>query len=69
MNAKALTIIRAQDDINTEHNMKSICRAPWLSKAPDSQWIYAGSNSFITLLNCPVDISKISCIVKPSKVG
>ena len=27
MNAKALSIMRCQDDINTEHNMKSICRA------------------------------------------
>ena len=27
MNAKALSIMRYQDDINTEHNMKSICRA------------------------------------------
>ena len=27
MNAKALSIIRYQDDINTEHNMKSIGRA------------------------------------------
>ena len=24
---KALSIMRYQDDINTEHNMKSICRA------------------------------------------
>ena len=27
MNAKALSIMRYQDDINTEHNMKSIGRA------------------------------------------
>ena len=27
MKAKALSIMRYQDDINTEHNMKSICRA------------------------------------------
>ena len=27
MNAKALSIMRCQDDINTEHNMKSIGRA------------------------------------------
>ena len=27
MNAKALSIMRCQDDIHTEHNMKSICRA------------------------------------------
>ena len=27
MNAKALSIMRYQDDINTEHNMKSICCA------------------------------------------
>ena len=27
MNAKALSIMRYQDDINTEHNMKSICHA------------------------------------------
>ena len=27
MNAKALSIMRYQDDINTEHNMKSTCRA------------------------------------------
>ena len=26
VNAKALSIMRSQDDINTEHNMKSICR-------------------------------------------
>ena len=27
MNAKVLSIMRCQDDINTEHNMKSIGRA------------------------------------------
>ena len=27
MKAKALYLIRYQDDINTEHNMKSVCRA------------------------------------------
>ena len=27
MNAKALSIMRYQNDINTEHNMKSVCRA------------------------------------------
>ena len=27
MNVKALSIMRYQNDINTEHNMKSICRA------------------------------------------
>ena len=27
MNAKALSIMRYQDDINIEHKMKSICRA------------------------------------------
>ena len=27
MNAKALSIMRYQNDINTEHNMKSIYRA------------------------------------------
>ena len=27
MNAKALSVMRYQDDINTEHNMKSVCRA------------------------------------------
>ena len=27
MNAKALSIMRYQDDKNTEHNKKSICRA------------------------------------------
>ena len=27
MNAKALSIMRYQDNTNTEHNMKSICRA------------------------------------------
>ena len=27
MNAKALSIMRCQDDINTEHNIKSIRRA------------------------------------------
>ena len=27
VNAKALSITRYQDDINTEHNMKSMCRA------------------------------------------
>ena len=27
MNAKALSIMRYQDDINTEHSMKLICRA------------------------------------------
>ena len=35
MNAKALSIMRYQDDINTEHNMKSICRttvAQWTTR-------------------------------------
>ena len=27
VNAKALSIVRYQDDINTEHNMKTVCRA------------------------------------------
>ena len=27
MNAKALSIMRYLDDINTEHNIKSVCRA------------------------------------------
>jgi hypothetical protein len=27
MNAKALSVMSYQDDINTEHNMKSVCRA------------------------------------------
>ena len=38
VNAKALSIVRYQDDINTEHNMKSICRAALLKdNAPDSE--------------------------------
>ena len=35
VNAKALSIMRYQDDINTEHNMKSICRpavAQWTKR-------------------------------------
>ena len=57
MNAKALSIMRYQDDINTEHNMKSICPAA-VAHAPYSQWIYANSNlekqkySFITIGTC-----------------
>ena len=27
MNATALSVVRYQDDINTEHNLKSVCRA------------------------------------------
>ena len=45
MNQKVLSINRYQDDINTKHNMKPICRAAvaqWI-KTPDLQWIYAGS--------------------------
>ena len=30
MVAKALSIMRYQEDINTEHNMKSVCRATLL---------------------------------------
>ena len=45
VNAKALSIMHYQDGINTEHNMKSMCRAAvaqW-TKAPDLQWINANS--------------------------
>ena len=62
VNAKALSIMRYQLDINTEHNMKSIGRPTVahlsMDKAPDSQWINAGSKlerrkyTFITLSHC-----------------
>ena len=42
----ALSKVRYQDDIYTEHNMKTVCRAAvaqWKG-APDSQWINASSN-------------------------
>ena len=41
MNTKALSIMRYQDDINTEHNMPRGSGS--VDKPPDSQWIYAGS--------------------------
>ena len=47
MNAKALSIMRYQNDINTEDNMNSICRAAvaqWITRltnAPNSHWTNA----------------------------
>ena len=32
MNAKVLSIMRYQEDVNTEHNKKSICRAAVLAQ-------------------------------------
>ena len=56
MNAKALAIMRYQDGINTEHNMKSICRAAvvsgqsaWL--AIDIRGLETGKAQIILLLN------------------
>ena len=49
MNAKALSIMRYQDDIYTEHNMKTGCRAAvaqWKERLTRNgqQWINASSN-------------------------
>ena len=47
VNVKELSIMRCQDDINTEHNIKLIGRAAVarsVDKAPDSQWTNASSN-------------------------
>ena len=58
MNAIALSIMRYQDDINTEHNMKSICRAAvaqWTKRLTCNGY-YSGSklerrkHAFITYL-------------------
>ena len=40
MNPTALTIMRYQDDINTQHEFNMPRGSGSVDKAPDSQWIY-----------------------------
>ena len=56
MNAKAQSIIRAQDDINTEHNMKLICRAAvaqWTKRLTRNEytWVQNWKGAYILLLH------------------
>ena len=44
MNGKALSIMRYDDDINTENNMKVPLGSGSVDIAPDSQWTNASSN-------------------------
>ena len=72
MKAKALSIMRYQDDINTEHNMKSIlvCAAvaQWTKRLTRNGYMrvknWKGANiSFITNLNINFEFrhEKMSC--------